>query len=829
MYSGEILLKKIKADYVRGEKFTAADIVVQTRLSRSMVSNYLNQLVKAGELIKENTRPTQFWLPEVTNVFAEVIGSEFSLRPIIEQCKAAVNYPPNGLPVILRGSSGVGKSMLARKIYEYAGSSKVIPADAPFIVLNCADYANNPELLSSVLFGYVKGAFTGAEEEKKGLLDAADGGYLFLDEVHNLSQENQEKLFLLIDQKKFRRLGEKEQWQKADIRLILATTEETSSSLLATFRRRIPLEVTLPDFKDRTRNERIQLILTFFFLEAKQMNKKIGLHPSLIHELLSNEEEGNIGAVQNKIKLICASTYNQQAADKALLIPEAGLNHYIEIDPDHFVLNTSIQPKEIETLLFHYIDGKSFDELVQQLPLFVKELEVLLTEEHLSASAVMVRTRLLEGSEQFAHFGKELTEQQICQLSLLIDLFNEEHSLNFPSIDNKRMSKYFNMAKKLLEITGAEPSDELLYLIASYLVSQLPIVSQKNALILMHGKQSASSMAKEVNHLVDDYIFESFDMPIQVETKEIVAKVNHYVSQVDTKDGLILLVDMGSLEKMYEEIKDNVSGDLLIVNNVSTALALHFGFALKQNRPMEYFTTMDYSEFNVRPQYFEGISQSPNIVISCMSGEGIADKVKEIFQLQESKTNLEIVLMEFDELKRLEKERSLTSFKNTLLIISTTKVSVAGVKSLNIENLVNGSQTLDFLHTIYSEEQLIQITNEIVKLFTIEGASARLRFLNPDMVINEIETVIAALETQYQVVFKNFIRVNLFLHLSSMIERLLVGDVSEGESNEQNEQLNEFITAATTIFAPICQKYNIRIPDKEFEYIYQIIDSQLKG
>ncbi len=116
------------------------------------------------------------------------------------------------------------------------------------------------------------------------------------------------------------------------------------------------------------------------------------------------------------------------------------------------------------------------------------------------------------------------------------------------------------MAKKLLEITGAEPSDELLYLIASYLVSQLPIVSQKNALILMHGKQSASSMAKEVNHLVDDYIFESFDMPIQVETKEIVAKVNHYVSQVDTKDGLILLVDMGSLEKMYEEIKDNVSG-----------------------------------------------------------------------------------------------------------------------------------------------------------------------------------------------------------------------------------------------------------------------------
>ena len=286
---------------------------------------------------------------------------------------------------------------------------------------------------------------------------------------------------------------------------------------------------------------------------------------------------------------------------------------------------------------------------------------------------------------------------------------------------------------------------------------------------------------------------------------------------------------MGSLEKMYEEIKDNVSGDLLIVNNVSTALALHFGFSLKQNRPMEYFTTLDYSDFNVKPQYFEGISQSPNIVISCMSGDGIADKVKEIFLQQEPKTNVEIVLMAFDELKQLEKERSLTSFKNTLLIISTSKVSVAGVKSLNIEDLVNGSQTLDFLHTIFSEEQLKLITNEIVKLFTIEGASARLRFLNPDMVINEIETVIAALENKYQVVFKNFIRVNLFLHLSSMIERLLVGDVSDGTSSEQSTQFKEFITAATIIFAPICQKYNIQIPDKEFEYIYQIIHSQLKS
>ncbi|MBA1393334.1 AAA family ATPase, partial [Lactobacillus sp. XV13L] len=191
------LESKIRLHYRLGQHFSATNIIQLTSLSRSTVSSYLNQLYKKGILNKANTRPTQFWLPTKERAFEDVIGVNESLAPIVEQCKAAVNYPPDGLPVIIRGNSGVGKSMLAKKIYQYALLQGIIKQDAPFVTLNCADYANNPELLSSVLFGYVKGAFTGATNDKTGLLDAANGGYLFLDEVHNLSQENQEKLFLL--------------------------------------------------------------------------------------------------------------------------------------------------------------------------------------------------------------------------------------------------------------------------------------------------------------------------------------------------------------------------------------------------------------------------------------------------------------------------------------------------------------------------------------------------------------------------------------------------------------------------------------------------------
>ena len=88
---------------------------------------------------------------------------------------------------------------MASKIYAYALEEHVLQPKSPYIAYNCAQYFNNPELLSAALFGYTKGAFTGANEHHSGLLEKADGGILFLDEVHRLSEEGQEKLFTFMD------------------------------------------------------------------------------------------------------------------------------------------------------------------------------------------------------------------------------------------------------------------------------------------------------------------------------------------------------------------------------------------------------------------------------------------------------------------------------------------------------------------------------------------------------------------------------------------------------------------------------------------------------
>ena len=81
-------------------------------------------------------------------------------------------------------------------MYSYAKYIKRLKDDSPFIVFNCADYYNNPQLLLSHIFGHVKGAFTGADSEKEGIVEKANGGILFLDEIHRLPPEGQEMIFI---------------------------------------------------------------------------------------------------------------------------------------------------------------------------------------------------------------------------------------------------------------------------------------------------------------------------------------------------------------------------------------------------------------------------------------------------------------------------------------------------------------------------------------------------------------------------------------------------------------------------------------------------------
>jgi transcriptional regulatory protein LevR len=210
---------------------------------------------------------------------------------------------------LIIGEPGVGKTLMAEEIWRYMDQNQTPGAQPkPFVVFNCAEYYENPQLLLSQLFGYEKGAFTGAEATKRGLVEEADGGVLFLDEIHRLPAIGQEMLFTLIDRGLFRRLGGTADLT-AHLMIIGATTESPEAAFLQTFRRRIPMLIRIPALGERPVGECIDLIYHFLSEEAKRLMIPIRISPHALRLLVSYQGEGNIGGLRKEIQLCCARGY----------------------------------------------------------------------------------------------------------------------------------------------------------------------------------------------------------------------------------------------------------------------------------------------------------------------------------------------------------------------------------------------------------------------------------------------------------------------------------------------------------------------------------------
>lgn len=296
---------------------TTKVIAESLNLDRSTASRYLNQLVQQNRAKKIVGRPVRYFPIEgekkdnLSHYFPNLIGIDGSLKQIAKEALAACMYPSKGLPILLTGETGVGKSYFAKAL-DHAIRSFRPSTSSPFISFNCAEYAHNPELLMAQLFGVKKGAFTGASQDKMGLVERADQGILFLDEIHRLPPAGQEMLFHLMDQGIYRRLGESDVERKAEFVLIGATTEEPEQSLLPTLYRRFSVKLTIPPMRERPREEREQYLRYFLAKEEKKIGRSISLSAQAHTLFLDYECPGNLGQLKSDIQLACAHAYLRQ-------------------------------------------------------------------------------------------------------------------------------------------------------------------------------------------------------------------------------------------------------------------------------------------------------------------------------------------------------------------------------------------------------------------------------------------------------------------------------------------------------------------------------------
>jgi len=226
-----------------------------------------------------------------------MIGISPQMRSIFE---LIVNIAPQPSRVLITGESGTGKELVARAIHENSSRSK-----GPFITINCGAFPET--LLESELFGYVKGAFTGANENRRGLFHAAHGGTLFMDEIGNMSVTMQVKLYRVLQEGKVRPIGSTEEVD-VDVRVIAATNKDLEKEIAeGRFRedlyyRLSVIPIHLPPLRER--REDIPLLMREFLGRlAQAMGKKVdAIEPEAVRLLEVYDWPGNVRELENTIE-----------------------------------------------------------------------------------------------------------------------------------------------------------------------------------------------------------------------------------------------------------------------------------------------------------------------------------------------------------------------------------------------------------------------------------------------------------------------------------------------------------------------------------------------
>lgn len=756
--------------------FTAESIGFNLGLARNSVSKDLNQLWSEQRVIKVKTRPVYFLhrqvietlighvLPDhltevrfvsellpsedlliASDPFTALIGYDRSLKLAVEKGKAAVLYP-SGLHVLLTGPSGVGKTYFAELMHQFACQQSANNA-LPMVYFNCAEYAHNPELLSSHLFGHRQGAFTGATSDKTGLIEQADGGYLLLDEIHRLPYEGQEKLFALLDKGEFRALGSSHKARAVSVRLICATTEPVNSTLLRTFQRRIQVSIDLPALRERSMEEQIELITGFLHQESRKISRTIRVDKALLLWLLEKPLEGNIGQLKSDIQFLCAQGW------------AAGMGQQHDVlTLDKKLVEQSVMPSADQRLLVDSIFGQqqwldisadTLSALKPSLGAAVGQEDSDLFYRFLTREYVNLRNSNVPPQETLAILKNKLRSifeyglysrdtatvgysgQLEQRLALLIGYVEQVVGFTLPENIVNHLRKHFltllsyvqrglipqlyssslildhckdeydnamQLCRRIDEIFNIQcPATEVVYL-CMFLKEcrqhrcEIDDSPELGVIFIAHGATTATSMAQYVNQVLERELLTAIDMPFEQSVHDTLEVLTNLIRSRGYRR-VILMVDIGSLVHFGSAISKLFQFEVLLLPNMTLTSLLEIGLDLT-------YESSDFAALNALMQEKqipchwcspEQAGAGKVLVVSCITGMGTAEKIHKVLsesfgELMAQDTRL--LILDYNEVRSLDRiQQVLAPHERLVGIVGTFQPGLPDIPFISLEEM----------------------------------------------------------------------------------------------------------------------------------------------
>ena len=238
------------------------------------------------------------------DALSDIKGSSEVMEKVLQ---TVVKVARSDSPVLINGESGTGKELIARAIHRL--SNRV---SRRFVAINCSAIPEN--LLESELFGHVKGAFTGADQRRKGFFEEANGGTIFLDEIGEMPWRLQAKLLRVLQEKQFTPIGSNET-KIANVRVVAATNVDLEKAVserefrLDLFYRLNVLPLNVPALRER--NTDIAILLKFFLEQANRQHNFVNpayLQPEVVKVLEVHQWPGNVRELQNLVERLVVIT-----------------------------------------------------------------------------------------------------------------------------------------------------------------------------------------------------------------------------------------------------------------------------------------------------------------------------------------------------------------------------------------------------------------------------------------------------------------------------------------------------------------------------------------